>query len=106
MSMPSEHPISCSLDARGLTQRLAEMSAIGEAGLLGARLDRGHAVLRFRASVQERLARVVAAEAECCPFLDMKLTESSGVLRLTIAAPDGAEAVLRDLVAAFDPADA
>jgi hypothetical protein len=35
----------------------------------------------------------------------MKLAESSGVVRLTIDAPDGAEAVLRDLVAAFDPAD-
>jgi hypothetical protein len=103
--MPAEPPIACSLSAGDLTRRLAEMSAIGHAGLVEARMDGSHAVLRFRAVVQERLARVVAAEAECCPFLDMKLDEDSGVLRLSIEGPAGAEPVLRDLVAAFDPAD-
>jgi MerR family copper efflux transcriptional regulator len=104
--MPSDLPIACALGTRELTRRVAEMSAIGHAGLLGARTDGGHAVLRFRTAVQERLARVVAAEAECCPFLDMKLHEDSGEVRLTIEAPAGAEPVVRDLVAAFDPADA
>ena len=44
---------------------------------------------------------VVAAEAECCPFLDMRLTEGEDSIELVVEAPAGAEPVLGDLVAAM-----
>jgi hypothetical protein len=101
--MPSELPIACSLSAAELPQRLAEMSAIGRAGLLAAETDASRAVLTFRPAAFERLAAVVAAEAECCAFLKMKLDDGPDAVQLTIEAPARAESVLHDLVAAFDP---
>lgn len=99
--MPPQPPIACSLSSTELPRRLDEMSAIGRAGLLAAEIDGGRAVLRFRAEARGRLAAVVAAEAECCAFLRMELSEESGAIRLTMDAPAGAEPVLSDLVAAF-----
>jgi MerR family copper efflux transcriptional regulator len=99
--MPSEPPIACSLTASELAQRIADMSAIGRASLLTAEADQTRAVLTFRPSAFEQLAAVVAAEAECCPFLKMKLEDGPDAVQLTIEAPAGADSVLDDLVAAF-----
>jgi hypothetical protein len=77
------------------------MSAIGRASLIGAEAEDGQAVLRFRVDARERVAAVVAAEAECCPFLTMTLREERGALALRIEAPAGAEPVLEGIVAAF-----
>jgi hypothetical protein len=99
--MPSERPIACSLSPAQSAQRLAEISAIGETSLLGAEIDGGRAVLRFRAGAREQLAAIVAAESECCAFLTMKLDHGPPGVRLAIDAPAGAEPVLQDLVAAF-----
>jgi len=99
--MPSELPIACSLSATELRERLADMSAIGKRSLLAADVNGSRAVLRFRPRAGEQLAAIVAAEAECCAFLRMKLDDASDAVRLTIEAPAGAESVLHDLVAAF-----
>ena len=99
--MPPERPIACSLSGAELSQRLAEMSSIGRAHLLGVRTHGARSVLRFRAGARHRLAAVVAAEAECCPFLRMNLADKSGPMELTIDAPVGAEAVVQDIVNAF-----
>jgi hypothetical protein len=93
--------MACSLSATELTQRLAEMSAIGRASLLAAEIDGSRAVLRFRPAAAKQLAAIVAAEAECCAFLSMKVDDASDAVRLCIEAPRGAESVLHDLVAAF-----
>jgi hypothetical protein len=77
------------------------MSAIGRASLIGAEAVDGQAVLRFRVDARERVAAIVAAEAECCPFLTMSLHEEPGALVLGIEAPAGAEPVLEGIVAAF-----
>jgi hypothetical protein len=101
--MTTELPIACSLTAADMPGRLAEAAAIGRAGLLGVEATEARAVLHFRADAdtRARLAAIVAAEAECCPFLAISLDDGRGALALTIEAPPGAEPVLRDLVAAF-----
>jgi hypothetical protein len=101
--MPDEIPVACSLDAAKMPERLAEMSALGLSSLIGAECTEHHAVLRFRpgGETAERLAAIVAAEAECCAFLSMEVRQESGALRLTIDAPGGAEPILDDMVAAF-----
>jgi len=101
--MPTDPPIACSLDAGALSDRLAHMAELGGAALLDARIDGRRALLRFTAGneVRGRLEGIIAAEARCCPFLGMDVTEESGRLTLTIVAPAGAEPVLDDVVAAF-----
>ena len=101
--MPTERPIACSLSATALADRLAQMADLGREALLGVEQAERRASLRFAADagVSERLARIVAAESECCAFLAMRVSnESSGVV-LTIEAPDGAELMVQDIVDAF-----
>ena len=85
--------IACSLNATDLAQRREEMRAVP---LLGASVQ-----LRFPRDERERVERIVAAEAECCPFLSMGLAERPDALVLDVAAPKGAEPVLAALVEAF-----
>jgi hypothetical protein len=99
--MPSQLPILCSLSAAELPKRLAEMSTVGHASLLAAEIEGARAVLRFRDEAAAQLATIVAAEAECCPFLSMKLDDVPAGVRLTIEGPPGTEPVLDELVAAF-----
>jgi hypothetical protein len=101
--MPTELPISCSLSAAELRARLAEMNDLGRSALLGVERTQTTAVLRFRhgGEAGERLAAIVAAEARCCAFLDMTLSDTGDALALTISAPPDAAPVLDDLVAAF-----
>lgn len=93
-------PLACSLDGPALGERLAEMRAVGRESLIAAD-PVGN--LRFRASpaVRRRLERIVAAEAECCAFLSLELSERDGELQLAVAAPEGAEPVAAALVEAF-----
>ena len=85
--------IACSLNATEKAERRDQMRA---ADLLGARVQ-----LRFPETDRKRLERIVAAEAECCPFLTMKMVEEDDALVLDVTAPKGAEAVLAAMVEAF-----
>jgi hypothetical protein len=103
--MPTDLPIACSLTATEIPARLAEISAFGQvASLLSVERAPLHATLRFRAEgdTHKRLAAIVAAEAECCAFLDMTLREEREAVELAITVPPGAEPVLDSLVAAFN----
>src|SRR3954454_2096939 len=74
--MSAALPIACALGASDMSQRLAEMAALGAAALLDVRHVGRHAELRFaaRTGVRERVEAVVAAESECCAFLTMRVT--------------------------------
>ena len=99
--MDSNPPIACTLSAADLSARLAEMKRLGQDALLS--VD-GAGTLRFRsdAETRARLEAIVAAEAECCPFLHMELREEAGALVLEIRASQGAEPVVAELVSAFE----
>jgi hypothetical protein len=99
--MDSHTPITCTLSAAALSARLAEMNRLGRDALLS--VD-GAGTLRFRSDAETRahLEAIVAAEAECCPFLDMELRDEAGALVLEIRSSQGAEPVVTDLVSAFE----
>jgi hypothetical protein len=101
--MTNPRPIACSLSAGDLQQRLAEIAAVGGDSLVGRALEDGRHVLRFQPgpATRDRLERIVAAEADCCSFLDLDLTERDGELVLTIAAPADAQLVADGLALAF-----
>ena len=101
--MSTELPIACSLSAAELPARLAEMNDLGRSALVSVERTKTTAVLRFRHGAEpvDRLAAIVAAEAWCCAFLDMTLSETGDAISLTISAPSEAAPVLGELVAAF-----
>ena len=99
-------PIACTLDVGQLKDRLAEMNAVGR-NARAVEPGSPRAVLRFarKEAVRERLARIVEAESRCCAFMGFELRERADEIVLTISAPEGAEPVLDDLVAAFSSAE-
>jgi len=101
--MTEPKPIACSLGARELRRRLDEITALGRDSLTAAQTRDGSHVLHFRSDeeTRRRLAAVVSAESECCPFLDFDLREHDGELVLTLVAPAAGRAVADELVAAF-----
>lgn len=101
--MTDEIPISCSLGVGDLEQRLAAIARIGAESLISRHDDDERHLLRFRAGAEtrRRLEEIVAAEAKCCSFLEMTLSEESDALVLTIVAPPEADAVAAGLSRAF-----
>jgi hypothetical protein len=101
--MTEETPVACSLSAGDLEQRLAAIAAIGADSLISSEIDGDRHLLRFRSSepARRRLEEIVAAEAECCSFLDLSLAEEEGELTLSIAAPGDGRAVADELARAF-----
>jgi hypothetical protein len=101
--MTESLPIACSLDAEDLRRRLSEIAAVGAESLFARDSDGPRHTLRFRSDPQtrRRLERIVAAEAECCSFLDLTLVEQKGELVLTVEAPEDERAVADGLADAF-----
>jgi hypothetical protein len=102
--MTKEEPPACSLDANPLERRLAAIAEVGADSLTSRAVDDdGRHLLRFRsrAGTRDRLEEIVAAEAECCSFLDLHLSEQGGTLVLSIAAPANGTAVADALAEAF-----
>jgi hypothetical protein len=99
--MAQELPLACTLTGADMAARGAEIQAVGREGLLDAQAEETRAILRFRPGSRDRVAAIVAKEAECCAFLSMRLDDEPDAVRLTIEAPPGGEPVMHDLVAAF-----
>lgn len=101
--MTNPKPIACSLEANELQRRLDEIAAVGTASLIDREAENGRHVLRFHSAPATRrgLEKIVAAEAECCSFLDLELTERRGELVLTLIGPEAGQAVADGLAAAF-----
>jgi hypothetical protein len=53
--------------------------------------------LREDARTRSELIRLLDGERACCPFLEFKLEQIRGALRLSIGAPPGAGALLDEL---------
>jgi hypothetical protein len=101
--MTSDTLMACSLGAGELKQRLAAIAETGASSLIARDIEGDRRLLRFRASegTRRQLDGIVAAEAECCSFLDLSLSEQGGELVLSIAGPRDAQAVVDALADAF-----
>jgi hypothetical protein len=101
--MTDEIPIACSLDAADLQRRLEEISKLGAESLVARETGGDRHLLRFRndAVTRARLEAIVAAETQCCAFLDLSLAHDGDELVLSIVAPDGAQPIAAQLANAF-----
>jgi hypothetical protein len=99
---PRELPIACSLDAPDLRAREAELVRLGGSLISVTSTNGAPVVLRFKPDrgTRAELDRIVAAEAECCPFLEMSVREGE-TLELTIDGPDDAAPVIAGLARAI-----
>lgn len=101
--MSKEEPVACSLSAGDLEQRMAEIAELGAESLIGRSHDGGRHLLRFRADLEtrRRLEAIVTAEAACCAFLGLSLSQRGDELVLSIDAPEEGRDVSDGLAAAF-----
>ena len=103
--MTDPKPIACTLGSDDLGQRLNEIAALGADSLIGHQSKDEVHTLRFRRDegTRCRLEQIAAAEARCCSFLDLGISERDGYLVLTIAAVEGGESTAEALALAFAP---
>jgi hypothetical protein len=101
--MANDIPVACSLAAGELPQRLAAIAEVGASSLLSRTMHDESHLLRFRPDpgTRRQLESIIAAEAECCAFLDLSLGEDEGELVLSIAAPKVAQALADGFADAF-----
>ena len=99
---PRDLPIACSLDAADLRTRQAEYARLGRNLISTSSPATPPVVLRFKPDGRTRseLDRLVAAEAECCPFLAMSVSDGEA-LELTIDGPEDASPVITELTEAI-----
>jgi MerR family copper efflux transcriptional regulator len=96
-------PIACSLSAGDQAERLRDLASLSER-VVGARAtEEGGSLIRFRpdCDTKSRLVGLVAAERECCPFLELSLAEDGQGLTLSIEGPADAEPVIAEIVSAL-----
>jgi hypothetical protein len=103
-----ELPVVCSLGPTDLEKRLADIVEVGAASLIARTSDGGRNLLRFHsdATTRQRLDAILAAEAACCAFLELSLSERAGELVLVIAAPEAGRELADGLAAAFGDGEA
>jgi hypothetical protein len=101
--MSEGKPVACSLNTGELEQRLAAIAELGADSMASHELDGDRHLLRFRSSQEthQRLEAIVAAEKECCTFLELSLAEEGSELILAIAAPNGGGEIADQLARAF-----
>jgi len=96
-------PSTCSLNAGDLRQRLNEVAEIGADSLIKRSTAGDRHLLHFRsdAETRRRLDAIIAAEAKCCSFLDLALSDQGAELILSISAPAAGRSTADELAAAF-----
>jgi hypothetical protein len=94
-------PIACSLDAGALSARLKHFDDLRREALLDRRAIQDGLRVRLRAApgVERRTRELIAAEAQCCPFLSFDLCRHERELVLDITGPAGARPIIDEFFA-------
>lgn len=96
----TELPIACSLSAADYGARSDEISALASEALRAPEPIDGGVRFAFAPGAEDRLRRLVDAEAECCPFLTMHLRRTSDALELEVTGPAEAAPVIAEVFSA------
>jgi hypothetical protein len=99
--MGNNLPIACSLNASELADRRLLLSELTSLVIAREDLPDGFVYRFAEDSVLERLATIIRAERECCPFLTFRLEMEAGAesFALYVTGPVGSKPFLPDLFA-------
>ena len=103
MQTAPEPPIACTLSTSALSERLASIRQFTSRSLLSHQLADRTLRLTCRLEAKDELERIVAAERECCSFLEFEFEDTPTSVVLSIRAPEGGEADPRWLFDQFLP---
>lgn len=101
----TDQPIACTLGPDGMTARLARIDALAADGLLERTPTESGVRVRLldRPDIEQRTHELVAAESQCCAFLDFDVRRENGDLVLDISGPENARPVI-EMFFATEPA--
>ena len=87
--MSTHIPIACTLTPDGFAARMGLIDALAADGLIDRTdTERGVRVrLRDTPEIEQRVRELVAAESECCAFLDFTLGRDDEAIVLEISGP-------------------
>lgn len=94
---PADPPIACTLDGGEMANRLAQWRALPEHGGRPTRGDDGALRIELDDTSLAELARLVAAEQECCAFFAFTITVDRRGIGLQVRAPDEAGPLVTSL---------
>jgi hypothetical protein len=96
-----DQPIACSLSPTDRAVRKDDLGALARRALRSREPLPDGARLTFAAhgDTERELRAVVAAEAECCPFLSFDLDRDGDLLRLDVTGPNDAQPIIAELFA-------
>jgi MerR family copper efflux transcriptional regulator len=96
-AVPDSPGIACSLDEDGYSDRIEQWRTL-LADADREKLRDGGVAVRLPAVHAGRLAELVVAEQECCPFFTFELVFSGATVVLAVRAPEGAESLVAALL--------
>lgn len=106
MTQSASAALSCSLEARNFTERVAWIAALNDKWLREYRRQGTTLTLIYASDASHEVEEMIAREQECCPFLGFYLRTIDGVTELTITVPEGQEANAGGLLAPFHDSQA
>jgi hypothetical protein len=97
---PTPLPMACSLGPEDASSRAAEWRRLYRQALIEGRREGDAVALRFHASpdVERALDDLVAAERDCCPFLNLALSPEGDDLLLTVSGPPQARPIVEQFL--------
>jgi hypothetical protein len=96
--MTEPQPFACGLTPQEQAAREPRDRALAEQLRHLARPREREAVLAFPQAAAPLVHEFVRDESRCCEFFDFAVEPADDVVRLTVSAPPGAEAMLQALV--------
>ena len=94
--------IACALDSTDFKDRMASIRDLASRHLLSSRREPLKLHLSYAAAALPEVQRLVAQEADCCPFLDFAV-QSGEQVELTITAPESAAVAADELFGHLSP---
>lgn len=95
--------IACALNAADFKGRVADIRNLARRSLRSSRREPLRLHLTYGPEALAEVEGLVAAESECCGFLDFDLRQEAEAVQLTITAPVEALAAADELFAHFAP---
>jgi hypothetical protein len=96
-----DNPVACSLSPTDYQARKHQIAQIARRALRSREPLAGGARFTFAAGadIERELRDVIAAEADCCSFLRLELSNDGETVRLDVTGPDDAQPILAELLA-------
>jgi len=96
LSSPPDVPIACSLSATDMRQRQSEIARLASGSLRSRTAIDGGQRLAFAVNddTADQIDRLVAAEAECCPFLRMDVRRDGELVIVDVTGPADAQPII------------